>query len=401
MTYNVEAKKILKNRSKNDEDKCFYSLYKNSTTQIDWTKVKTGKIGVLSIGKLDISQNKDTNKENVIYGTHRNDYTADDTRSLNMSFQYLFVRPVKKLSLTTLNKQLIYLEVENPVTDEVLNLFDTKYIAKLPTFNYKGKDCYLFVIDATTNIFNYEMDFEVETIKTENSIEDKMTLTGNSHILNLENVKLKENNFIDYFVNNFDKEISFTYDLESLESNKSWNETTTVYPSSFLYTFEDTGLKVVNLNYNEIYFSGMRTMKFDFTNILIRSNNLTFQSCQSFWNKEGKIYVKSAGWGKSDLETSLLNTFFEKIEPEEIKEEPVLNNNEIEVENFNDVIAKMKAPEIDEYYEVISNNLNKWETIFSLSSLNNIDLPNDLKSKIRYLHKNHKQKLDSLVKLIK
>lgn len=401
MTYNVEAKTILKNRSKNDEDKCFYSLYKNSTTQIDWTKVKTGKIGVLSIGKLDISQNKDTNKENVIYGTHRNDYTADDTRSLNMSFQYLFVRPVKKLSLTTLNKQLIYLEVENPVTDEVLNLFDTKYIAKLPTFNYKGKGCYLFVIDATTNIFNYEMDFEVETIKTENSIEDKMTLTGNSHILNLENVKLKENNFIDYFVNNFDKEISFTYDLESLESNKSWNETTTVYPSSFLYTFEDTGLKVVNLNYNEIYFSGMRTMKFDFTNILIRSNNLTFQSCQSFWNKEGKIYVKSAGWGKSDLETFLLNTFFEKIEPEEIKEEPVLNNNEIEVEDFNDVIDKMKAPEIDEYYEVISNNLNKWETIFSLSSLNNIDLPNDLKSKIRYLHKNHKQKLDSLVKLIK
>ena len=162
--------------------------------------------------------------------------------------------------------------------------------------------------------------------------------------------------FIDYFVNNFDKEISFTYDLESLESNKSWNETTTVYPSSFLYTFEDTGLKVVNLNYNEIYFSGMRTMKFDFTNILIRSNNLIFQNCQSFWNKEGKIYVKSAGWGKSDLETSLLNTFFEKIEPEEIKEEPVLNNNEIEVEDFNDVIAKMKAPEIDEYYEIISNN---------------------------------------------
>lgn len=401
MTYNVEAKKILKNRSKNDEDKCFYSLYKNSTTQIDWTKVKTGKIGVLSIGKLDIHQSKDTNKENVIYGTHRNDYTADDTRSLNMSFQYLFVRPVKKLSLTTLNKQLIYLEVENPVTDEVLNLFDTKYIAKLPTFNYKGKECYLFVIDSTTNIFNYEMDFEVETIKTENSIEDKMTLTGNSHILNLENVKLKENNFIDYFVNNFDKEISFTYDLESLESNKSWNEITTVYPSSFLYTFEDTGLKVVNLNYNEIYFSGMRTMKFDFTNILIRSNNLILQNCQSFWNKEGKIYVKSAGWGKSDLETFLLNTFFEKIEPEEIKEEPVLNNNEIEVEDFNDVIAKMKAPEIDEYYEVISNNLNKWETIFSLSSLNNIDLPNDLKSKIRYLHKNHKQKLDSLVKLIK
>lgn len=401
MTYNIEAKTILKNRSKNDEDKCFYSLYKNSTTQIDWTKVKTGKIGVLSIGKLDIHQSKDTNKENIIYGTHRNDYTADDTRSLNMSFQYLFVRPVKKLSLTTLNKQLIYLEVENPVTDEVLNLFDTKYIAKLPKFNYKGKECYLFVIDSTTNIFNYEMDFEVETIKTENSIEDKMTLTGNSHILNLENVKLKENNFIDYFVNNFDKEISLTYDLESLESNKSWYKTTTVYPSSFLYTFEDTGLKVVNLNYNEIYFSGMRTMKFDFTNILIRSNNLTFQNVQSFWNKEGKIYVKSSGWGKSDLETFLLNTFFEKIEPEEIKEEPVLNNNEIEVEDFNDVIAKMKAPEIDEYYEVISNNLNKWETIFSLSSLNNIDLPNDLKSKIRYLHKNHKQKLDSLVKLIK
>ena len=90
-----------------------------------------------------------------------------------------------------------------------------------------------------------------------------------------------------------------------------------------------------------------------------------------------------------------------KIEPEEIKEEPVSNDNEIEVEDFNDVIAKMKSPEIDEYYEVISNNLNKWETIFSLSSLNNIDLPNDLKSKIRYLHKNHKQKLDSLVKLIK
>lgn len=399
MTYNIEAKKILKNRSKNDEDKCFYSLYKNSTTQIDLTKVKTGKIGVLSIGKLDISQNKDTNKENVIYGTHRNDYT-DDTRSLNMSFQYLFVRPVKKLSLTTLNKQLIYLEVENPVTDEVLNLFDTKYIAKLPKFNYKGKECYLFVIDSTTNIFNYEMDFEVETIKTENSIEDKMTLTGNSHILNLENVKLKENNFIDYFVNNFDKEIIFTYDLEFLESNKSWNKTT-IYPSSFLYTFENTGLKVVNLNYNEIYFSGMRTMKFDFTNILIRSDNLTFQSCQSFWNKEGKIYVKSASWGKSELETFLLNTFFEKIEPEEIKEEPVSNDNEIEVEDFNDVIAKMKSPEIDEYYEVISNNLNKWETIFSLSSLNNIDLPNDLKSKIRYLHKNHKQKLDSLVKLIK
>lgn len=401
MTYNIEAKKILKNRSKNDEDKCFYSLYKNSTTQIDLTKVKTGKIGVLSIGKLDISQNKDTNKENVIYGTHRNDYTADDTRSLNMSFQYLFVRPVKKLSLTTLNKQLIYLEVENPVTDEVLNLFDTKYIAKLPKFNYKGKECYLFVIDSTTNIFNYEMDFEVETIKTENSIENKMTLTGNSHILNLENVKLKENNFIDYFVNNFDKEISFTYDLESLETNKSWHKTTTVYPSSFLYTFENTGLKVVNLNYNEIYFSGMRTMKFDFTNILIRSDNLNFQSCQSFWNKEGKIYVKSASWGKSELETFLLNTFFEKIEPEEIKEEPVSNDNEIEVEDFNDVIAKMKSPEIDEYYEVISNNFNKWETIFSLSSLNNIDLPNDLKSKIRYLHKNHKQKLDSLVKLIK
>lgn len=400
MTYNIEAKKILKNRSKNDEDKCFYSLYKNSTTQIDLTKVKTGKIGVLSIGKLDISQNKDTNKENVIYGTHRNDYT-DDTRSLNMSFQYLFVRPVKKLSLTTLNKQLIYLEVENPVTDEVLNLFDTKYIAKLPKFNYKGKECYLFVIDSTTNIFNYEMDFEVETIKTENSIEDKMTLTGNSHILNLENVKLKENNFIDYFVNNFDKEISFTYDLESLETNKSWHKTTTVYPFSFLYTFENTGLKVVNLNYNEIYFSGMKTMKFDFTNILIRSDNLNFQSCQSFWNKEGKIYVKSASWGKSELETFLLNTFFEKIEPEEIKEEPVSNDNEIEVEDFNDVIAKMKSPEIDEYYEVISNNFNKWETIFSLSSLNNIDLPNDLKSKIRYLHKNHKQKLDSLVKLIK
>lgn len=401
MTYNIEVKKILKNRSKNDEDKCFYSLYKNSTTQIDLTKVKTGKIGVLSIGKLDISQNKDTNKENVIYGTHRNDYTADDTRSLNMSFQYLFVRPVKKLSLTTLNKQLIYLEVENPVTDEVLNLFDTKYIAKLPKFNYKGKECYLFVIDSTTNIFNYEMDFEVETIKTENSIEDKMTLTGNSHILNLENVKLKENNFIDYFVNNFDKEISFTYDLESLETNKSWNKTTTVYPSSFLYTFENTSLKVVNLNYNEIYFSGMKTMKFDFTNILIRSDNLNFQSCQSFWNKEGKIYVKSASWGKSELETFLLNTFFEKIKPEEIKEEPVSNDNEIEVEDFNDVIAKMKSPEIDEYYEVISNNFNKWETIFSLSSLNNIDLPNDLKSKIRYLHKNHKQKLDSLVKLIK
>jgi hypothetical protein len=73
----------------------------------------------------------------------------------------------------------------------------------------------------------------------------------------------------------------------------------------------------------------------------------------------------------------------------------------VKIEKFSDVIAKMKAPEIDEYYEVISNNINKWETIFSLSSLNNLDLPSDLKAKIRYLYKNHKQKLDSLIKLIK
>ena len=58
-----EAKTILKNRSKNDENKCFFSLYKNGTTQIDLTKIKTGKIGVLSLGKLDIYQNKDRDKD--------------------------------------------------------------------------------------------------------------------------------------------------------------------------------------------------------------------------------------------------------------------------------------------------------------------------------------------------
>ena len=403
MTYNIEAKTILKNRSKNDENKCFFSLYKNGTTQIDLTKIKTGKIGVLSLGKLDIYQNKDRDKDYVLYGSHRNDYSEFD-RSLNMRFQYLFVKPVKKLSLTTLNKQLIYLEVENPITDEVLSLFDTKYIAKLPTFNYKGKSCYLFVIDATTNIFDYELDFEIETIKQENQRKDILTLTGNSHILNTENLKLKENTFVDYFVNSFNKEISFTYDdNEKLELDKSWSETETVYSSSFPYTFEDLNLKVVNVNYNEIYFSGVRSMNFDFTNICIRANNVFKPEYKNFWNKEGKVNVKSVIWNSGlNLDVFLINTIFEEIESEEIEEETVSNNdNEVKIEKFSDVIAKMKAPEIDEYYEVISNNINKWETIFSLSSLNNIDLPSDLKAKIRYLHKNHKQKLDSLVKLIK
>ena len=144
-------------------------------------------------------------------------------------------------------------------------------------------------------------------------------------------------------------------------------------------------------------------MNFDFTNICIRANNVFKPEYKNFWNKEGKVNVKSVIWNSGlNLDVFLINRIFEEIEPEEIEEESVSNNdNEVKIEKFSDVIAKMKEPEIDEYYEIISNNINKWETIFSLSSLNNIDLPSDLKAKIRYLHKNHKQKLDSLVKLIK
>ena len=144
-------------------------------------------------------------------------------------------------------------------------------------------------------------------------------------------------------------------------------------------------------------------MNFDFTNICIRSNNVFKPEYKNFWNKEGKVNVKSVIWNSGlNLDVFLINTIFEEIEPEEIEEEPVSNNdNEVKIEKFSDVITKMNKPKIDEYYEIISNNINKWETIFSLSSLNNLDLPSDLRAKIKYLHKNHKEKLDSLVKLIK
>lgn len=399
MTYNTEVKEILKNKIKNDEVNCFFSLYENRTSKIDLTKIKTGKIGVLSIGKLNISQSKKENQENIEYG-NINQY--DIKRYLQSNYQYIFVRPVKKLSITILNKQLIYLEVENPITQEVLNLFDKKYIAKLPTFNYKGKDCYLFVIDATTNVFSYKIDFEVE--RTDNVLEDKLTLIGPaSIILDSENTKLKENNFIEYLTNNLDKEINLTHDKEFLEQNKIWNELKVIYPSSFTYTFENTGLKTVHLNYNEIYFSGMKNRSSDFSYIKIHSNILSGQNInefnyQDFWNNEGKITIKTLK-ERTDLEKYFISNLFEQVEPENIENEP--NNNENKVEKFDDVITQMKTPEIYNYYELISNNLNKWNIILSLSSLNNITLPNDLKNKIKYLYENHKHQLDSLVKLIK